>query len=234
MVKTTVGIAAAALLLGVCQGCSVIEGETRHETKAIDLDKMDAARVELRMGAGELHVKSGTPKFLDADFAYNIPDSKPVVEYGMTPSGGSLVISQPKSSGRHLGRTVYTWDVNLNEQVPLDISAHLGAGEATLELGHLNLRSVGAEIGAGAVKVDLRGEPKRGYDVHVQGGVGELTVYLPKDAGISATAAGGLGDISATGLEKRDGVWINPERLNAPVTIHLDVKGGIGAIRLVR
>jgi hypothetical protein len=43
-----------------------------------------------------------------------------------------------------------------------------------------------------------------------------------------------MGDIRAEGLEKRDGVWINPDKLNAPVTVRLDVKGGIGEIRLVR
>ena len=42
------------------------------------------------------------------------------------------------------------------------------------------------------------------------------------------------GDIDVKGLEKRDGVWINPERVNAPVTIRLDVKGGIGQINLIR
>jgi hypothetical protein len=110
----------------------------------------------------------------------------------------------------------------------------LGGGEANLELGGMDLRSVDVNIGAGALKMDLRGDPNRDYNVRVQGGVGEATVYLPKDAGISARATGGLGEISATGLEKRDGIWINPERAEASVTVHLDVKGGVGEIHLIR
>jgi len=234
MLRAGAGIAAAVLLSSGCQVGSVATGETRHETKSIELDKAETARVEIRMGAGELRVKSGTPKLLEADFTYNVPDWRPVVDYRASPLRGDLTISQPKNSGRLIGRTVNTWELKLNGQLPLDVTANLGAGEANLELGQMNLRTVEVNIGAGEVKMDLRGEPKRDYNVQMHGGVGEATVYLPKDAGISATAAGGIGEISATGLEKRDGVWINPERIHAPVTVRLDVKGGVGAIHLVR
>jgi hypothetical protein len=126
------------------------------------------------------------------------------------------------------------WDVRLNDEVALEVTANLGAGEAHLELGHLNLSRVEMNIGAGKVTMDLRGEPKRDYDVQIRGGVGETVVYLPKNAGISAKAAKGIGDISAEGLEQRDGVWINPDGGGTPVTVRLDVKGGVGAIRLMR
>ena len=89
-------------------------------------------------------------------------------------------------------------------------------------------------IGAGEVTMDLRGEPKRDYDVEIRGGVGQTVVYLPKDAGVSARATKGIGEISTEGLQNRDGVWVNPDRVGAPVTVRLDVKGGVGEIRLVR
>ena len=159
MLRASVGIAAAVLLLSGCQFGSFAAGETQHETKSTELDKTEMARVEIRMGAGELHVKSGTPKLLEADFAYNVPDWKPVVEYRASPSRGDLTISQPKNSGSGVGNTVYTWDLKLNSQLPLDVTANLGTGEANLELGHLNLRTVEVSIGAGELKMDLRGEP---------------------------------------------------------------------------
>jgi hypothetical protein len=229
-----IGIATTALLLSGCDFSSVATGETRHETASIERDKAETARVEIRMSAGELHVNSGTPKLLEANFAFNDPDWRPVVDYRSSPSRGDLTISQPENSRRFFGSTVNNWQLKLNDQVPLDVTANLGAGEANLELGQMNLRSVKVNMGVGELKMDLRGEPKANYNVQIQGGVGEATVYLPKDAGISAKAAGGIGEIKADGLENRDGVWINPERLSAPVTVHLDVKGGVGEIRLIR
>ena len=70
--------------------------------------------------------------------------------------------------------------------------------------------------------------------MQIRGGVGETVVHLPKDVGISATATKGIGDISVDGLEQRDGVWVNPDRIGAPVTVRLDVRGGVGQIRLIR
>ncbi len=233
MVRTTIATAAASLLLGGCEAGSLATSETRHETSAIELDKTEMARVAVRMGAGELRVTSGTPKLLEAEFTYNVPDWKPVVDYRAGASGGDLTISQPNTLGG-FGHTVNNWELKLNDQLPLDVTASLGAGEANLDLGRMNLRSVTVNVGAGKMKMDLRGEPGRDYTVQIRGGVGEATVYLPRDVGISASAAGGIGDIDAKGLEKRDGVWINPERVNAPVTIRLDVKGGIGQINLIR
>jgi N-terminal domain of toast_rack, DUF2154 len=233
MLRASLVIAAISLVLSGCEMTSVATGETRHETKAIELDKVEMARVEIRMGAGELRVYSGTPKLLEASFAYNVPDWKPVVDYKASASAGDLTISQPGNSGS-FRNTVNTWELKLNGQLPMEVTANLGAGEANLEIGQMNLRGANVNVGVGKVTVDLRGEPKRDYTVQIHGGVGEATVYLPRDVGISATAAGGIGDIRADGLEKRDGVWINPDKLNAPVTVRLDVKGGIGEIRLVR
>ena len=92
----------------------------------------------------------------------------------------------------------------------MEISANIGAGEAHFDLGRMSSNRVEMSIGAGKVNMDLRGEPKRDYTVHIGGGVGETVVYLPKDVGISATATKGIGDISIEGLEQRDGVWVNP------------------------
>ncbi len=108
------------------------------------------------------------------------------------------------------------------------MTANLGAGEAHLELGELNLSRVEMNIGAGKVTMDLRGEPKRDYDVEIRGGVGETVVYLPKDVGIAAKATKGIGDISTEGLRTaRRCVGQSRSRRRASDG-RLDVKGGVG------
>ena len=227
--KTLLAVVGTAALLGGCGFNST--GETRHETMSFDLDDSKTVRVGIRMGGGELKVTGGTPKLMEGEFAYNVPDWKPVVEYKA--GSGDLMLTQPGYSAS-FGNSVNTWNVTLNNTVPMDITAHLAAGEANLELGQMNLSRVELNIGAGEMNVDLRGEPKRDYTVQVRGGVGETTVLLPRDVAISATATKGIGDISTDGLENRDGVWVNPDRIGAPVTVRLDVKGGVGQINLKR
>jgi predicted membrane protein len=123
--------------------------------------------------------------------------------------------------------------LKLNDTVPLDVALDLGAGEARMNLGSTNLRSVEVNMGVGEVTLDLRGKPARDYNVNINGGVGHAKVYLPSDVGVIATAKGGIGDINVRGLEKREGRWINTRHENAPVTIHLDVKSGIGQIEII-
>ena len=213
-------------------GCSdrIRIGEPVHQTKVLELDKSELTRVELKLGAGELHVTGNSPKLLEADFDYNSPGWKPEVDYHSTGVRGDIQISNSASAAPH-GES--KWNLRFNDSILMDLVVKMGAGEAHLNLGSLNLRSVAFNLGAGEVDVDLRGNPKRSYDVQINGGVGQATVHLPSSVAISATAVGGIGEVNVRGLEKRGGRWINPLHENAPVTIRLDVKGGVGQIDLV-
>jgi hypothetical protein len=229
MKKTLVAIAAASLLVA-CHKVPTIE--TQHESKIIELDKSEQTRVELRMGVGELKINGGSQHLAEADFTYNVEAWKPTVEYHSTGTRSDLKVSQRQNVSTE-GDTKNEWSLRLNDKVPMDISVHFGVGEAEMNLGSLALRNVDLEVGVGEVKMDLRGNPARSYDVHIKGGVGEATVRLPKSVGIIATAAGAVGDINVQGLVERNGRWINPGHESSPVIIRVDVKGGVGDIRLI-
>ena len=223
------------LFLAGCAGRVVAPGPLEHETEAIELDKTEKtemARVELHMGAGELKVSGDSPRLLDADFTYDNPELKPIVRYTTSSFRGRLTIEQPNV---HSAGTAshYEWKLRLNNNLPLDVVTHLGAGNAEMNLGGLTLRSVELHMGVGTLDMDLRGNPKRDYDVQIQGGVGNATVRLPANVGIVANASGGIGNIEAQGLEKHGGRWVNRAHVDAKVTIHLNVKGGVGNIELI-
>jgi N-terminal domain of toast_rack, DUF2154 len=218
---------AAAVLLA---GCDERFGELQHESKVVELDKSELTRVDLKMSAGELHVQGGSPKLLEADFTYNVPGWKPQVEYHSTGVRSDLEIFNPPDAAPHGNNR---WDLRLNDNVLMDVVTHLGAGEAHLNLGSLMLRSVEVNIGAGQMDLDLRGHPTRSYDVQVHGGVGQANVYLPASVGIIATASGGIGNINVRGLENRNGRWVNAAQELSPVTIRVNVSGGVGEIDLV-
>ena len=224
------GALATLLLLSSCGRAPV--GPTRHESVHFDLDKSEALRLDLRMSAGELHVDGGSSYLAEADFTYNVPEWKPEVNYHSTGSHGDLQLSQP-DRGSGFGETENRWDVRLNNERETDLVAKLGAGEVQMNLGSLSLRNLELNIGAGELKIDLRGNPKRSYDVRIHGGVGSATVYLPKGVGISATASGGIGSVDVDGLEERNGRYVNVSQLNSPVTVRVEVQGGVGEIKLI-
>lgn len=200
-----------------------------HETKNLEFDKSEMTRAEIKIGAGELRVGGGAVKLMEGNFDYNDPGSKPQVDYHSTGVRSDIDI-RPSGTVQH-GES--KWDLRFNDSVAMDLVVKMGAGEAHLNLGSLNLRSVSFDLGAGEVDADLRGNPKRSYDVQIKGGVGQARIHVPKSVGISATAAGGIGEVNVRGLEKRNDRWINPGHERDPVTIRLDVRGGIGQIDVV-
>ena len=227
----TAVIAAAVLALTGCTIDIDSAGPVEHMQKSIDLDKSAQAKVEIKMGAGELRVDGGSAKLMDADFEYTSALAKPEVRFVSGDAESALTIEQP--SGIHgSSKSSYKWEVRLNDKKPLEVVTHLGAGQAHLNLGTLNLRGVEVHMGVGQVDVDLRGNPSKDYNVEVHGGIGQATIHVPSTVGIIANASGGIGHIEAHGLESRNGRWINAGHENAPVTIHLDIKGGIGNITL--
>jgi hypothetical protein len=219
----------------ILSGC-VIEtrtGVARHDNVSVERDASEFLSVNLNMGAGNLNVSGGAGKFLDGTFVYNIDSWKPVVRYSSSAGHGVLTVAQPGSHHANFGAPRYEWNLRLADDIPIDLNVRFGAGEATLRLGGLFLRSVGVEMGVGQLDLDLRGAPRRDYDVRIRGGVGEARIRLPRDVGVYAEARGGIGSVRTEGLRREGAHWVNAAYDRAKTTIHLDVKAGIGAINLI-
>ena len=208
-------------------------GPVQYSSESVELDDSEVVRVNLRMGAGDLRITDGAPKLMRADFAYDVPSWKPEVRYSRSGKQASLTIEQPDKNHTRLGNSKYSWDLQLNKKVPVDLALHFGAGQARLDLGSLDLRGVELEMGVGQMDVDLRGAPKHSYNVGIHGGIGEATVRVSADAGIYADAHGGIGEIKVRGLRQEDGHWVSPSFDRAENKIRIQIHGGIGEIKVV-
>ena len=221
-----------ALLLGGCGIGGTPAGPEEHESQHIELDKSERVNARLKMNAGEMDVSGGAQKLMDADFTYNVAAWKPELSYSSSGGNGDLSLQQPGPRSS-TGNTKNEWRVRFNDTVPFDLSIQLGAGDAKLNLGSLNLRGIDFEMGAGDLRLDLRGKPVKDYSVRVRGGAGDATIYLPREAGVSAKVTGGLGSVSANGLHLNGDKYENDAYAQAKVKINLDVTGGVGSVKLV-
>jgi hypothetical protein len=226
----------AACLALATAGCTVDDRPdrwTRHTHQSVDLGRAESVRADIEIGAGELHIRGGAEKLLEAEFTYNREDWKPQIIYDGGGFRGMLTVKQPNNVNS-FGHVNYNWDLRFNDSVPLDLRVNCGAGQGKLEIGRLDLRSVEVNMGVGQIEADLRGRPKRDYDVKIDGGIGEAIVYLPNTVGIVADAKGGIGGVDVQGLHKSGDRWVNDlyENGRDTPTIHVAVNGGIGSIKL--
>jgi hypothetical protein len=224
-------VPASLLLLAACEFDRAVTGPLRDEPIAIDSGNAERANVELDMGAGEMRLRGGGSKLLEGRFQYNVESWKPIVRNSVNGANATVTIKQPDHAP-HGGNTHYLWDLQLSDQLLFDLALNFGAGEAHLDLGSPHLRSLQIHMGAGEVHLDLRGKPTRDYEVKIEGGVGQADIRLPADVGIWASAHGGIGSISVTGLERHGDHWENDLYDKAKVNIRLEVNGGVGEIHI--
>jgi len=204
-------------------------GPLTREHHDVERGAAARARVEITMSAGDLTVQSGATQLFEGDFEFNVAALKPAVAYAVDGTTGVLKVSQGSVSGNYENN----WHLNLEETTPVELHINLGAGDAKLTLGRLNLQSVAIGLGAGDLVLDLRGMPASSYPVSVNAGAGDTTINLPASAGISVRTFGLIGDARATGLEKRNDRWINPRAEASPVSIDVRVQHAIGDLTLV-
>ncbi|WP_031500850.1 LiaF domain-containing protein [Bryobacter aggregatus] len=226
--KTICALLIAVLLLS-CEKRHAQSGAVVTTEKKASATKAEMLRAEIDMAAGELSIEGGGKDEVAAVFHTGAEDPVPNFKFDNTSFRARLVIDQRKSDSL-TGEN--RWELSLPNNLSTDLFVNMGAGEAKLRLGSLDLRNVSLSIGAGKVSADFLGIPKRDYDVKIRGGIGECEVILPREVGIRAEARGGIGSIDVQGLERRNGAYENSEFQNAKVKIRLDVQGGIGEIRI--
>ena len=229
---------AIAPLLFITTGCgdSVEVGAMLTESQSVGLEDAESVRVKIEMGAGDLAVAGGSDKLLDADFTYNVADLRPEVVYDVSGDRGTLTIQQPDAKGltsfQGLSDYRYEWDLRLSDAVPMDLSVNIGAGSSELQLSGLSLTALDVNTGAGETTVDLTGDWDRDLDVNIEGGVGEITVRLPGNIGVSVEADLGIGSVDAPDMTKDGDTYTNGAYGQSDVTLTVEIDGGVGEITL--
>lgn len=205
-----------------------------HEAQTVEPQGAQSVHAQIELGAGRLEVSGGAQKLLEADFSYDRPSLKPEVNYSVSGGGGDLEIIQPEQEQIHFGSSGRSeWILRFNNQVPLDLGIEMGAGQGLLQLGGLALTHFSVEGGAGNLRVDLTGGTwQKDLDGRIEGGVGTVTVRLPSNVGVRVKATGGLGSVRAPGFQRDGDVYTNSAYGKAPVTLELDIEGGVGEIHL--
>lgn len=266
MRKTIGAIIAVLILLSV--GCGSVNvdvgveraevGELQRESQVVELSRIDDLedgadlRVLVTLGAGELDVDGGAEELMEAEFAYNILEWAPEVDY----ENGRLRVAQPPSRNMPFNESVrYEWNLSFNDNVPMLFRAEIGAGSGNLDLGSLLVRTVDLKLGAGDMTIDLngnrslerldadlgvgefdldlRGEWEQDVDVNIRGGFGATTVYLPQDIGVRVRVDKGLGSVNTQGLTREGNDYVNSLYGESPVTLYVNVQAGIGEISLI-
>ncbi len=144
-ILTSLLLAPGVVLLVGCDVNAHHVGPLEHSNVHVDMGKFENARLELKMGAGELRLEGGSAKLMEGDFTYNVPTWKPLFNARTTGLRADVRVDQ--TGGASFGDAQNTWEMKINDNVPWDVITHLGAGEAHMELGSAMLRKIEVHMG---------------------------------------------------------------------------------------
>lgn len=233
-------------------------GELRTESHVIDKAEITTGQATIAMSAGELVISGGAEELLDATFTYNVDEWTPQISYAAADKQGNLSIRQPAMNfdGIPTDEIRNSWQIKLNDEVPLDLNLELGAGVGELDLHELTLERLAVKAGAGETKinlagtsvprlnidagvgsmtVDLTGEWQNDLKAVIRSGIGELTVKLPREAGVRVSVSQGMvTELTTRGLTAKGQSFVNEAYGQSPVTLDIELEGGIGQITLIQ
>lgn len=207
-------------------------GELQEDSRTVELKGAQSAQVELQFAAGEIKLSGGAKELLEGVFEYNVEQWRPEIEHQIRNSKALLSIKQGDSKGIPAGNGKNYWDIYLNEQIPVDLIIDTGAGKGDLNLRPINLRSLEVDMGVGDLSIDLSGRYQHDVDVSIDGGVGSITLFFPREIGVMVQADKGIGTIDSKGFIKKRDFLVNEAYGKTDVEIRVEIDTGIGSIKL--
>jgi hypothetical protein len=206
--------------------------DVQHQSRTVERQGAKSVHVSLETSSGEFNISGGSKDLLDADFNYSGSYETPRVDYNVADGVGHLNISQDDGS-THFGGQHNQWNLRFSNDVPMELKVEMGAGRGQLHLRDMPVTRLDMSMGAGQADLDLTGDRKNDLVGDLEGGVGQVTIRLPKKVGVVVRASGGIGSIDAHGLRHEDGEYTNEAYGKTPATIRLKVEGGVGQISLI-
>jgi len=218
-------------------GCGLIKmdegGALKTETHSIDADNAASVKVQIDMDLGELVINGGAAKLMEGTFQYNVAAWQPRVSYGVDGSQGALLVDQPDKKAKGLVKNGKNrWEMQFSESIPMDIEIKMGAGVSELNLNKIDLTGLNVDTGLGAMKLDLSGSWNHDLHIKIHGGVGGITVKLPKEMGARVEVTHGIGGLTQKGLRKDGDALVNDSFGKSSYTLYLSIDEGTGSVKL--
>lgn len=239
MVTTTRTRLVATLVLGlalaVTAGCVRVElpaAEYSSDTDRVAAEGAEEVVASIDMGAGKLTVSGGADELMEAEYDFSRAQWRPEVEYDVRDSEGRLSVRMPnRPSFGFSGNMRYEWDIVLTDELPLDLSVTLGAGQADLDMRGTQLTRLKVNLGAGDATLDLSGDWTNDVEADITAGAGELVLRVPADVGVRIVGyRDGLGSYRADGFAQDGDALVNDAYEDAEVRFDIVLRRGLGDV----
>lgn len=211
------------LLWRTLRKANVITGDAL----VIPLEDADAARIEVRYGAGKLfiHGDAGAGELLNGTFDGGL-------EREIHREGQELrvVLRSPQ------GEWPWTpgardWAVGLSDAIPFSLDVEVGASDTSLDLTGLRVTELRLRVGASSTEVRLPAHAGH-TRAKIKAGVSSLFLLIPEEVAAHIQTKGGLAAIAVdrARFPKTEGAYRSPDFETAENRVEIEVETGVGSV----
>ena len=195
-----------AMVAGIYWFAISYAGGSPQRTEAITMPLAGAknASGNISMAAGTLTISGGAQdkNILEGDIDLRSNEGFSQNSSVTADTGTFSLRVQDSHSYYPFDTSNYSWEIKLNETVPMKLSVELAAGEIVADLSKLDLTNFDIKIAAGTMKITL---PNDGtFHGVIEGAASAVTIYIPKDARICVN--------SSSAVSLLNGAWVGFDR----------------------
>ncbi len=228
------------IIAGVCYVVYISQGEEgffrfgKEEAETIILTQpllphIKKASIKLNFGAGTLRIKDGSgEKLVEGKFTVS-KGIKPWIKYRDKGEEGFVEIG---AIFLNHGKKENSWEIRLNNNVPLSLKVDTGVSNNNLNLSSLRINEF--ELNTGASKNEIKFGKTTSTRAKIDGGASTIKIFIPRSMGvrIKADIALATHNFDTLGFEKEGNTYFSQNYSTADKRLDLDLNAGASTIRI--
>ncbi|MCC5911707.1 MAG: hypothetical protein JJT76_14880 [Clostridiaceae bacterium] len=214
--------------------------EEKHEiyieenNELISIEKIEdnkEAQLNLRVGGVKLHLSTVEDHLLRAYVNSNRIEHS--LRHENSREKAIIDFESINHATNFIGPSSEHYRFYLNNDVPWDINAKIGAVSGELNFSALKLHHLDLTVGAGDLHL-VFGTQFENSTIKIKGGASNINVTIPQDAGarIKITGLVSKSTVSDLGWEKVEDYYYSPNYKDADSKLDFDISIGVGNINL--
>ena len=192
------------------------------------------ASISISFGAGRLRLEGGSTYLFDGDLV--TPSwLRPKMRYKVIDREGFLELSEEGRRDRfRFGRwgKDHSWDLRLNNGIPLALRIKTGASSNHLDLSPLKVTYL--ELDTGASKNEIKFGDSASVRANIHAGASQIKLLIPQSMGIRIKADTALtsSNLMELGFRKEGDVYTSKNYSTAETRVDLDLNVGVSSLRV--
>ncbi len=192
------------------------------------------ASISISFGAGRLRLEGGSTYLFDGDLV--TPSwLRPKMRYKVIDREGFLELSEEGRRDRfRFGRwgKDHSWDLRLNNGIPLALRIKTGASSNHLDLSSLKVTYL--ELDTGASKNEIKFGDSASVRANIHAGASQIKLLIPQSMGIRIKVDTALtsSNLMELGFRKEKDVYTSKNYPTAETRVDLDLNVGVSSLRV--